>query len=292
MLRRLVVGLTHNRTPHLAGSIDFLNALLLQFDLGWLKPFLTALLLPPVPFLLLAATGAWISRRRRRRGGALIALSLMSCWISACTGFAERLGPVILPLSPALSEARIDVLRREARQPVAIVVLGGGVEEWAPEYSSSNLRPISLERLRYGLWLARRTGWPTGFSGGIGWAQTDDGAAREATVAQRIATSEFRQPLRWIEDASRDTRENARRTAALLQPFGISHLVLVTHDWHMPRAQRDFEQAFGSHVQIEAAPIGLARDVEKPLLQWLPSNDGATRVRHLVRERLGLIAGS
>ena len=42
---------------------------------------------------------------------------------------------------------------------------------------------------------------------------------------------------------SRDTRENAARTLALLKPAGIDHIVLVTHGYHMPRALRAFTRS-------------------------------------------------
>ena len=45
-------------------------------------------------------------------------------------------------------------------------------------------------------------------------------------------------PLRWTEDRSRDTRENAAATVALLRAAGVRQIVLVTHASHMPRAMR------------------------------------------------------
>ena len=65
------------------------------------------------------------------------------------------------------------------------------------------------------------------FSGGTGWAQAESTA--EARVAGKIAAEEFGRPIKWIEDDSRDTRENAARTMALLKPAGIDHIVLVTN---------------------------------------------------------------
>jgi hypothetical protein len=74
-----------------------------------------------------------------------------------------------------LSADRIQALKADAqaKRPVAIVVLGGGMEALAPEYGVSSLRATSLERLRYGIWLGRETGLPVAFSGGVGWAQLD-----------------------------------------------------------------------------------------------------------------------
>ena len=67
--------------------------------------------------------------------------------------------------------------------------------------------------------------------------------------------SEFGRPLKFVEDDSRDTRENAARTLALLRPIGIRHIVLVTHGWHMPRALKAFETAAaGSGIRYIVPP--------------------------------------
>ena len=158
------------------------------------------------------------------------------------------------------------------------------------EYGVSSLQHESLERLRYGIWLSRQTGLPLGFSGGVGWGQSDGKA--EAGIAAQIAAAEFGQPLKWVEDGSRDTRENATHTLALLKPLGIKHIVLVTHGWHMPRSVRDFEIAAGGVVRIEAAPMGLAQRGEIASLKWIPTAAGATEVRQILRELLGGIAGA
>ncbi|MDQ6679701.1 MAG: YdcF family protein, partial [Pseudomonadota bacterium] len=95
-----------------------------------------------------------------------------------------------------------------------------------------------------------------------------------------------------VEDRSRDTRENAARSISLLRAAGVDHIVLVTHAWHMPRALRAFRQAAGSGIAIEAAPMGLATNLEVAPLDWLPSSAGFTMTRSVLREWLGLLAGS
>jgi uncharacterized SAM-binding protein YcdF (DUF218 family) len=203
---------------------------------------------------------------------------------------AERAKQLLLSPPPAVD---LTVLKALRPAQAAIVVLGGGRESWAPEYGASSLGSWSLERLRYGLWLSRASGLGVGFSGGVGHAG-EPGEA-EAQVAARIAREEFGHPLRWVEDGSRDTRENAARTLALLRPRGVTDIVLVTQDWHMPRAQRAFEQAAaaaGMKLRVTPAPVGLAPRVELPLLRWLPSSEGFTLMRQVVRERIGLLMGA
>jgi len=267
-----------------------LNSLLIFFGIETWKPVLTALLLPPVPLLVMMLIGARLILPRRGLGWFVIVLSVVLLWFSNCTGTAQLLSQFALHPPPPLSADRIKELKAEAKGPVAIMVLGGGVEPFAPEYGVSNLAYRSLERLRYGLWLGRETGLPVGFSGGVGWAQTD--GTPEARVASQVAANEFGRPLKWIEENSRDTRENAARSVALLRKAGIKHIVLVTHGWHMPRSVAAFEAAAAGEMRIEPAPMGLAQRTDLPVLEWIPNSDGTTRVRSVLRELLGRAVGA
>lgn len=266
------------------------NSLFVQFGIESWKPLLTALLLPPVPWLLLILIGARLLLPRRSLGWLVLLIGVAGIWFSSCTGTARLLSQFVLRPPAALSNARLAELKSDHKTPTAIVVLGGGVEPFAPEYGVSNLTETSLERLRYGIWLSRQTNLPLAFSGGVGWAQRE--STPEAQVAARIAATEFDRPLKWTEDESRDTRENALRTIALLRPAGIRHIVLVTSASHMPRALRDFQRAGGSDVSIEAAPMNLTIGTDADRLTWLPTSTGSTRVREIVRELLGRLVGA
>ncbi len=262
------------------------------------KPVLTALLLPPVPLLLAVLVGARLMLARRGWGWLVVSVSVAGLWLTACTGVARVIEPLLLAASPPLRPDRIAALRAEGRSAigpnagsngrseVAILVLGGGVEPYAPEYGMSNLSSYSLESLRYGLWLGRETAWPVGFSGGTGWGNRT--GAAEADVAARIAAQEYGRPLRWVEAESRDTRENAARSLPLLKASGVRHVLLVTRGWHMQRAKALFDAAAAdSGIRIEAAPMGLATKADIPQLAWLPTSAGFERVRLVLREWLG-----
>ena len=268
-----------------------MNDLVLALGLeGW-KPLLTALLFPPAPFVLLALVGARLLPVRRTLGWLLLLLALAGVWLGATGAAASVLTRALLDPPPALTEARIAELRRAPR--TAIVVLGGGRRQPAPEYGAATLKTAGLERLRYGLWLSRRTGLPVAFSAGL--APGSDPGATEADIAARIAEQEFEHPLRWTENRSRDTRENAIRTVALLAPQGIERIVLVTHAYHMRRALRNFDRAAaaaGVDLRVVAAPAEALGPLELTLLDWLPSASGFERMRLAVHESLGLLAGA
>lgn len=269
-----------------------MNDLLALLGIESWKPVFSVLLLPPVPFLLLVLIGARLILPRRGLGWFILLLGVSGLWLSASNGTAQLLNRWALKTPPALNLDQITALKKAAKagEQVAIIVLGGGAEPLAPEYGVTNLAAPSLERLRYGLWLGRETGLPVGYSGGVGWGQTD--AQPEAQAAARIAAQEFGRPLKWQEDTSRDTRENGIRSIALLKPQGITKIVLVTHGSHMPRSVRAFEAAAGGQVTIQAAPMGLASGVRTRALDWMPSVKGFTQVSRSLHELVGLAAGA
>lgn len=270
-----------------------MNGLLTMFGIESWKPVLGALLLPPVPFLLLVLIGARLILPRRGLGWFVILIAVTGLWLSACLGTARLVNTYAIKPPPPLSLADIASLKDEAkaRKPVAIVVLGSGSEAVAPEYGVANLPPLAVERLRYGVWLSRETGIPVLFSGGIGWGQRQD-SQPEAQVAARIAAQDFGRPLKWLEDTSRDTRENGIRSVAMLRNDQIQHIVLVTHGTHMPRAVEAFNAAAGGSIRIQPAPMGLAWGVHAGALDWIPSSLGFQRVRGALHELLGRMAGA
>ncbi len=272
-----------------------MNQFFSLYPLQEFKPVLTALVLPPVPFLLLIIVAARILPTRRNTGWLLLLLSIAGLWLSTTSGGAFALARSTGLQPPALSLQRIQTIAAEmAKSPDkprwAILVLGGGRQAMAPEYAAASLSDESLQRLRYGLWLARRTQAPVAFSGGQGWAQA--GGDAEAHIAGIIAAEEFFLPLSWTESNSRDTRQNAKLAMAMLHGAGIERVLLVTNGWHMRRAMRAFAIGSNLGISVEAAPMDLSEDDDAGILSWLPSGQGATRFRQVLREALGFHLGA
>jgi uncharacterized SAM-binding protein YcdF (DUF218 family) len=252
-------------------------------DFGTFKPLLTSLALPPLAPLLLALLGLLLAFKRRRGGLALAALSLVLLWLLSCHGIAVWLARNALPQFAPTFAAQL-----KAGKVQAIVVLGGGLLPKAPEYGQSQPRAATAARLRYGIALARQSGLPVAFSGGVGWAANGAQAASEAEVAARVAQQDYGVALRWLEAQSRDTSGNARLLTPLLQRDGVQRIALVTDAWHMPRAVAAFERA---GLTVTPAPTGFILPVERDLLEWLPSANGLLASREVLREWLALAAG-
>ena len=178
--------------------------------LEW-KPWVAALLLPPVPLLGLLLLAWWWQRRRPALATLLLLGSVLALWFSQCQVTGALLeGP--LTSTPSLSMQRIAELRRAgADGRTAVVVLGGGARPLASEYGESHLDNNSMERLHYGLWLSRQLAVPALFSGGTGWAQQDTPA--EASIAARIASRDYGRNLRWASSSK------ARRARRMCQPW-------------------------------------------------------------------------
>lgn len=267
-----------------------MNDLFLMLGIESWKPLLGSLLLPPVPLLLLMLGGAALIGRRRMLGWFTLFVGGAAIWLSASTAVGEGLQRTLLAPLPALAGEPLARLQQPdaSRLAVAVVVLGGGAETLAPEYGRASLSALSLERLRYGIWLGRQLQAPVMFSGGVGHASLN--STSEAEIAAQIAAHEFARPLRWTETRSRDTRENARFAVDLLHKEAPKQLVLVTHGWHMPRALRAFRQASadaGAPWEVVAAPMGLAQGSEHTVLRWMPSSHGFMLNRAVLREKIG-----
>jgi uncharacterized SAM-binding protein YcdF (DUF218 family) len=255
-----------------------------------LKPWLLALALPPAPGLMLALLGAGLLQRRRRSGWPIMLCALLSIWLGCTEAAADRLRVWLLGPMEALSPMQAEQLR--AAPATAVLVLGGGALQNSAEYGGATLKPLTLERLRYGAWLARRLELPLAYTGGVGWGGKEDAVA-EAPLARQVVEQEYGMKLLFAESQSRDTRENAQYSLPLLKQHGIQRVLLVTHVQHMPRSLRAFRVlADEKTLALEPAPAG-SRASGLPLVvgDWLPSAQGYAQCRYALYEWLALRLG-
>ncbi|GHU01848.1 hypothetical protein AGMMS49960_12870 [Betaproteobacteria bacterium] len=242
--------------------------------LFWLKKLTSALVLPPLlPFVLLFVGLIFI--KRRWRGGYLLA------WLGFAIGLASISPPVVngmlAPLEPAAP-----LQLASAADAQAIVILGGGRTANAPEYGGDTVNRYTLERLRYGARLARSTSLPILVSGGA-----PGGGIAEARLMKTTLEEDFNVAVKWVEDKSLDTRQNARYSAERLRAININHIILVTHAAHMERAQQEFE---AEGIQVAAAPTAWMSRRNDDVLPALPSSGSAAAGWYALHEWVGLLA--
>jgi uncharacterized SAM-binding protein YcdF (DUF218 family) len=170
-----------------------------------------------------------------------------------------------------------------AQHADAIVVLGSGRERGDPAWGSDQPTGIGLERQRYAARLAKASGLPVLTSGGLHYG-TPPSEAELMAVSMR---DDFAVTVRWKEERSRTTWENAQMSAEILLPEGIKRVVVVTQAWHMPRAVWSFEKAGFSVVP---APVGfLGQDNARPLGGWMPEFKSVWQSGQLLNEAVGQV---
>lgn len=214
-----------------------------------IKHLLEIFALPPVCFLYLAIFGFLIIRRYRWSGRVLLSTGLLGLTVLSLPAVA---GSLIIAL-----EQNLPVTPPANAMPQAIVILGGDLMRSSdPPFSLPGL--LTLDRLRAGAALHRRTGLPILVTGGV--VQVD-----RPPIGQVMADSlrdDFQVPVEWVEDASADTWQNAKLSAAILQKQGIRSVYVVTQAWHMPRAVIAFRDA---GLIVTAVPTS----VNPPLDLWM-----------------------
>lgn len=240
---------------------------------GQLLPAIKALLLPPGGLLVLAAIGLACSVRWPRFGRRTAAIALAALYLLSTPIVATAL------LAAASDAPEVDLA--QAKQAQAIVILGGGLRRGAIEYGGDTPGRLTLERLRYGARLARQTGLPVLVSGG-----TVGSTRSEADVMRETLEHEFGVTVRWLEERSRNTRENARRTAEVLRPEGIGRVVLVVHSFDVRRARYEFEQA---GLEVVPAPTLVPYFTVHGVLDFLPSASAMQVSYYACYEMLGYV---
>jgi len=211
-----------------------------------------SIILPPGSLILLLLLGLmwW---RRPLLGRGLVFVSTMTLLLLSLPIVSGKLMQGLEPY-PALANDRLATIDADA-----IVVLSGDRDSNAPEFGTGTIGALTLQRVRYASWLQQRTGLPLIVSGG----RLPGDNTSVAELMRRVLEDELGAEVSVLEDRSRNTRENARFTAELLQPKGKQKILLVSHAWHLPRAVAAFEEA---GIQVTPAPTAFVHRDDDILL--------------------------
>lgn len=240
-------------------------------------------LLPPTSMFLIILIGLLMWRRWPRAGrivaGAGLALLTL---LSSIAGSQLLVGP--------LENLTRPLWMPERAGGQAIVVLAAGRITRAPEYNNLDVPDyVGLGRLRYAAHLQRRTHLPLLVTGGLGLrrvAGLPNGRAYSMADSMAAAlVQDFGVPVRWIEPNSRNTRQNAEFSAAMLRAAGVHRILLVTDAMHMPRARAMFDE---TGLEVIAAPTFFFSESSLLPIDFLPSAEGMRRTWYATYEWIGI----
>jgi len=190
-------------------------------------------LVPPNLFILLTGIGLVLAWRWTRLGLAVATVGGALLYPASMPVVADRLIGSVKALAGAMP-----ILPAEA-PPGAIIVLSADYRKSDTPGQSYTVGPLTLERLAEAARAERRLGLPVLVSGGRPDAIDDSLATLMTTVLQ----DDFGVSVRWREDRSLNTYENAAFSADILRRAGVPSALLITHCRDMARALWSFYAA-------------------------------------------------
>ena len=237
--------------------------------------FIAAFLLPPLSLLLVLGLAIFLLYRRPKFAKPLLFIAFALLWVASTPYFAEG--------ALRLLESHSTALDSRHQSADAIVILGGGTYFNAPEYAGRDtITETTLARLRYGARLQREYGKPVLVTGG----KPQGNSVAEAQLMRAALEQDFQVPVRWTEEASNNTLENARYSFQVLLKDGITKIYLVTHAWHMPRSAETFRRA---GFEVVEAPIAFTTRYQTDLLAFLPRAEALRDSKIFIHEMIGLL---
>lgn len=237
------------------------------------------LLLPP-GLMILLMLGGYLLLKRMPRTGKSLCISGFVLLVLASLPIVAEFNSHLLYTKPVLSAGEI-----QSPTAGAIVILGGGRIPHSPEYGHDIPANAVLQRLRYGALLHRQTSLPILVSGGNVYSTTN---VSEAELMRDVLLDDMNTPVRWLEDRSRNTWENASYSRTMLAQDNIKRIYLVTQGFHMTRSVMAFESA---GFEVLPAPTGFAtgRSETPFIIRLLPSSRAIEKNSEFMHEVLGIL---
>jgi uncharacterized SAM-binding protein YcdF (DUF218 family) len=253
------------------------------FGIGGL---LKQILLPPGGFLFLSLLGLMLMRRHRRAGFYMTSAGLLLLTIASLPFTANVLLSWLEPETALKEQYLTNPIDTEQniKSPQAIVILTAGRHYNTPDFAGDTTNAMGLERIRYGVWLARRTQLPILVSGGLG----DKTRPPLAELMRQIVEDEFALPVRWIETKSHNTHENAKYSTGKLKTDGIESIYLVTHAAHMKRSVMSFKK-FGLTIHPAPTAFSSTGQLINGPRSFLPDANALRRTALVFHEWVGML---
>jgi len=243
-----------------------------------LNKVISQLLLPPGGLILLGLFGLIFWKRWWGRG--VILLSFSALWMLSTEPVRDMLTQ---PLEFQYSVLNVEHL---GTSESAIVLLGGGIYENAPEYGGGDeLGRYAMMRTLYAADIAIKTGLDVYATGGKPLTQDAD---PEGSIMRRwLIRFGLSDSTVFAENVADNTWENAAYMKTLLAERGVHRIILVTSAWHMPRSAWCFE-AHGFEV-VTAPTDFLTKQENYDLRSYLPRWTVLADSGQALHEYLGLL---
>ena len=164
------------------------------------------------------------------------------------------------------------------KPPGAIVVLSADVRRSGTPGVPDSVGQLTLERLAEAARQWRRLGLPILVSGGPADAPL-------AALMSRVLQEDFRVPVKWREERSQNTFENALYSAEILRDAGIHGALVIAHPWDMARALWSFRE-----VGYPVVPSPTSEGASPPLSMaaFLPQVPALLESHYALHELIGL----
>lgn len=241
--------------------------------LGFYAAKLASILVLPPLVLIWPPLLAWMLRKTRLAVRlAILSLGLLTLLSLPVVG---GLSLQSLEIAPAL-----DLANPPAAD--AIVVLGGGRRIGSPEYGDDSVNAFTLERLRYAARLHRATARPILVTGGA----PGGGCTAEGALMSQALIKDFMIPVRWMENQSLTTWDNAYYSAKTLKAAGIKRIYLVSHAWHLRRAAPLFAR---QGLEVIPAGTGFSSSDSNDIFDWIPNYRAYMESYLALHEWLGIL---
>jgi uncharacterized SAM-binding protein YcdF (DUF218 family) len=234
------------------------------------------LILPPGILIILLILGLLLWRVHSYVGAGIIIFTIVIFYFLSVQPVALLLAKP-LQRYPALT---VDNLKNPQAQ--AIVALGAGRYENAPEYGKDTSSANELVRDRYAAYLYRKTKLPVMTSGGYVFGQRSS----EGQIMADVLQEDLNVPVKWIDNIADNTWQEAKVCSGILKKDGVDTIYLVTHTLHMPRSVYIFKH-FGLKV-IPAPTYFITKNTEPTILDWLPNMGDLQTSQFCLHEYLGL----
>lgn len=237
-----------------------------------MQKLLLHLLYPLSLFCLLVVAGLGIHKHRRRLFGAALLFFILISYPMLPSFFLNRLAevyPSVTEVSPEITDI--------------VVLAAGGFSQDTRLPVSARMRGDQVSRLTEGVRLARML--PKARL----WVSIPGTHADEAfcqAILNELAPLYALDPARLHAlSGARTTRDEARITAEALSS---SPFLLVTSDYHMPRAMQTFQKTGQNPLP---APAVTDRSRRFSVSSLFPSEKNIEALRIVIHENLGLLAG-